>query len=230
MSRYDVLGLEHGVAAVGAADGQDLLSGNFDAIGGAGVLRLGWLELGVLYEGTLLDSRARSEVITPLAGFKIDLSDRVRLELLGELGGHRLTRIGSGNALVTQTETVWLPYVGVRPSLSLRLPLSQLRLVLSVTPFVRWDLVKKQVEVQTSSGGTASRTFYEAGGSTFGSSAASGFETPQLWRAGASAATRRLDARRRPRRRSRRPRARAAARRRPPRRGASGASPARARA
>jgi peptide/nickel transport system substrate-binding protein len=58
-SRYDVLGLEHGVGNVGAADGKDLLDGSsFDVMGGAGVLRLGWFEVGLLYEGTLLDTRA----------------------------------------------------------------------------------------------------------------------------------------------------------------------------
>src|SRR6266540_868987 len=36
------------------------------------------------------------------------------------------------------------------------------------TPFARWDLVKKQIEAQPSTGGTTSRTYYEAGGSTFG--------------------------------------------------------------
>lgn len=168
-SRYDVLGLEHGVGSVGAADGKSLLDGSFDVKGGAGVLRLGWLELGLLYEGTLLDTRADSEVFTPVAGFKVDLTDLVRLEVLGELGGHRLGQIGTGLAGVTDTKTVWLPYVGVRPGVAFRLPVSALRLVLSVTPFARWDLVKRQVEVPTSTGtGTTTRTLYEAGGSTFG--------------------------------------------------------------
>ncbi|HEX9307692.1 MAG TPA: hypothetical protein VF894_09395 [Anaeromyxobacter sp.] len=175
-SRYDVLGLEHGVANVGAADGKTLLDGSFDVKGGAGVLRLGWLELGLLYEGTLLDTRADSEVFTPVAGFKVDLTDVIRLEVLGELGGHRLGHIGTGLEGVTDTQTVWLPYVGVRPSVAFRLPVSALRLVLSVTPFARWDLVKRQVEVQTSTGGTTSRTYYEAGGSTFGVVGAVGIE------------------------------------------------------
>ncbi len=57
----------------------------------------------------------------------------------------------------------------MRPRVAFRLPVSALRLVLSVTPFARWDLVKSQVEVATSTGtGTTTRTLYEAGGSTFG--------------------------------------------------------------
>ncbi len=175
VSRYDVLGLKHGVGAVGSQDGQDLLDGNFNAIGASAVLRLGWLDLGVLYEGTLIDRRANSEVLTPVAGFKWDVSDHVRLDVLGELGGHKIANIGSGSAIATETRTVWLPYVGVRPSLSLRLPAGPTHLVLSATPFARWDLVKREVSVETSAG-PDTRTIYEAGGSTFGLVAGVGIE------------------------------------------------------
>lgn len=168
VSRYDVLGLKHGLGAVEREDGRDLLEGDFDAVGASAVLRLGWLEVGALYEGTLLDQDARSEVLTPLVGFKWDLTPRVRVEVLGELGGHRITDIGSGNDLLAERpKTVWLPYAGVRPGVSYRLPLGPTRLVLSATPFARWDLVKKEVSVQTTAG-AGTRTIYEAGGSTFG--------------------------------------------------------------
>lgn len=168
VSRYDVLGLKHGIGTVGSQDGRDLLDGNFNAVGASAVLQLGWLEVGALYEGTLLDDEAQSEVITPLVGFKWDLGSSLRFEALAELGGHRVTDIGSGNDLLAgETESVWLPYVGVRPSLSYRMPLGPTRLVLSATPFARWDLVKKEVSVATSAGPDA-RTYYEVGGSTFG--------------------------------------------------------------
>lgn len=168
VSRYDVLGLRHGLDGVDRGDGRDLLQGNFDTVGASAVLRLGFLEVGALYEGTLLDDEARSEVFTPLVGFAVDLSGSVRLEALAELGGHRVDGIGSGNELLTgEVETVWLPYVGLRPSLSLRVPLGPVRLVLAATPFARWDLVRKEVSVETSSG-SASHTTYEVGGTTFG--------------------------------------------------------------
>ncbi len=167
VSRYDVLGLKAGVGTVGSADGKDLLDGNFNAMGASALLRLGWLDLGVLYEGTLIDKRANSEVLTPTAGFKWDISEHVRLDVLGELGGHKIENIGSGSEIASETRTVWLPYIGVRPSLSYRLPAGPLHLVLSATPFARWDLVKKEVSVQTSAG-PDTHTIYEAGGSTFG--------------------------------------------------------------
>jgi hypothetical protein len=173
VSHYDVLGLRHGVGDVGAADGRDLIQGNFDTVGAAAVLRIRWLDLGVLYEGTLLDTSARNEVFTPVLGVAWDLSGRVRLDALAELGGHRITGVGSGNHLVSETKTVWLPYVGVRPSLSYRVPVGPTFLVLSATPFARWDLVRKDVSVRTSS---LDPTVYEAGGSTFGLVVGAGIE------------------------------------------------------
>lgn len=170
ISRYDVLGLRHGVGNVGAQDGRDLIEGNFDAVGASALLRAGWLDIGFLYEGTLLDDEAQSEVLTPIVGIKWDLGDQIRLDALGELGGHRITNIGSGNELLAETpETVWLPYAGVRLGVSYRLPigLGSTRVVVSLTPFARWDLVEKEVTLQTSAG-TDTHTVYEAGGSTFG--------------------------------------------------------------
>ncbi len=166
VSHYDVLGLAHGVSAVGASEGQDLIQGNFNTVGGSALLRIGWLDLGVLYEGTLLDTDAKNEILTPMVGIAWDLSQRLRLDLLAELGGHRITGVGSGNGLLAEPpKTVWLPSLGVRTSFGYRLPVGAVGLVLSATPFVRWDLVRKDVSVQTSS---LDPTVYEAGGTTFG--------------------------------------------------------------
>lgn len=159
VSRYDVMGLKHGVGTVDGSDGEDLLDGNFDTVGGSALLRLGWLDLGVLYEGTLLERDAKNEVLTPLVGVAWDLSRSLRLDALVELGGHRITGVGR------DAETVWLPYVGLRPSLSYRMPVGPVRLVLSATPFARWDLVKEDVSADTSS---TDPTVYELGGTTFG--------------------------------------------------------------
>jgi hypothetical protein len=168
VTRYDVLGLQHGLSDVQSQDGRDLLQGRFDVYGGSAVLRLGWLDLGGLYEGAMLESRADSAVVTPLLGFAVNLADCLRLDVLGELGGHRISNIGVSREFdVSGAETVWLPYLGVRPSLSLRLPLGPARFVLSATPFARWDLVRKQVTV-TVSGATTQRNTYDVGGSTFG--------------------------------------------------------------
>lgn len=174
VSRYDVLGLKHGLGTVGSADGRDLMDGNFDTVGGTALLRLRWLDLGLLYEGTLLDDEARSEVVTPVVGIAWDLGRRVRVDALVELGGHRITNVGSGNDLLAERpRTVWLPSVGIRPGVSLRIPTGPVALVVSATPFARWDLVKKDVSVATSG---FNPTVYEAGGTTFGLVAGVGVE------------------------------------------------------
>ncbi len=164
-SRYDVLGLKHGVETLDP----NTLDGNLDTYGASALLRLGWLDVGALYEGSFREA-TDSFVLTPLVGFKWDVTDLVRVDVLGELGGHRITSIGA------DADSVWLPYIGVRPTLSLRLPLGPTRLVLSAAPFARWDLVKKDVAVPSSSGGTTTQSTYEAGGTTFGAVAGVGIE------------------------------------------------------
>jgi hypothetical protein len=151
VSHYDVLGLAHGIGQLDSSAPQ----GSMDTYGGSAVLRLGWLDVGALYEGSFREV-SDSFVLTPLVGVKWDLSDVLRLDLLGELGGHRITNIGA------DAQSVWLPYIGFRPTLSVRVPMGFARVVLSASPFARWDLVKKEV-----SGGTVG-TSYDVGGTTFG--------------------------------------------------------------
>lgn len=155
-SQYDVLGLKHGVESLD----QDALDGTLDTYGASALLRLGWLDVGALYEGSFSES-TDSFVLTPLVGFKWDVTDVLRVDFLGELGGHRVTHLGA------DAESVWLPYVGVRPTLSLRLPLGPVRVVLSGAPFARWDLVEEEVVVPSSSGADTHST-YDVGGTTFG--------------------------------------------------------------
>ena len=163
-SRYDVLGLKHGVETLDTGT----IDRTLDTYGASGLLRLGVLDVGVLYEGSFRET-SDSFVLTPLVGIKWDVTDLIRVDLLGELGGHRITNIG------TNAESVWLPYIGARPTLSLRLPLGPARLVLSGAPFARWDLVKKEVVVP-SSGGVTTRSTYDVGGTTFGVVAGVGLE------------------------------------------------------
>lgn len=170
VSRYDVLDLGRGVS-----DGKDLLSGNFDTIGGAVILHHYAWEYGLLYEGTLMKTRAQSQFYTPLFGFGFDLTDRIRLELLGEMGGHRISQIGAGNTFAAETRAVWLPFVGARPGLAYRIPIEDVRLVVGLAPFARWDIMKRTVQVRTSGGPTTHAT-YEAGGTAFGVVAGLGLE------------------------------------------------------
>jgi hypothetical protein len=176
-SRYDVLGLRPGLGDLGE---DDPVEDGFESTGVSALLRLGWLDLCVLYEGQLLREKTDSAVLTPLVGIAWNLTPFWRLDLLGELGGHRISNVGraeeGADYEVRDPETVWLPYVGVRPTLSVRAPLGPSRLVLSVAPFARWDLVEKEIDVEVTTGTTTSVRSYDAGGSTFGVVAGLGLE------------------------------------------------------
>jgi hypothetical protein len=174
VSRYDVRGLEPGLQDAGW--GRDLLQDRVGSYGASALLRIGNLDVGALYEGKLVRQRTDAAVITPLVGFAVNLGTALRLDLLCELGGHRITNVQfDGQVDVAQARSVWLPYVGARPTLTLRFPAGPIHLVLSVAPFARWDLVKKRITL--SSGGTeASTSGYDVGGATFGVAAGAGFE------------------------------------------------------
>lgn len=177
VSRYDVLGLQHGIGTLEPEDAADLLEGNFDTWGGSVLLRLGWFDMGLLYERTPGEGGAESAVITPVAGVAWNLAGWLRLDVLGELGGHQISNIGaSGSFDVSEAETVWLPYLGIRPTLSLRLPLGPLRAIVSLAPFARWDLVQEEVTIEVTSGAMTTLNTYEVGGTTFGIVVGAGIE------------------------------------------------------
>jgi hypothetical protein len=165
VQHYDVLGLSH---AFNANGGRDLLSGNVRAMGASFVVRLGWFDVGVLYEGSILRSKTDSTVFTPFAGVGAQLTQNVRVDLVGELGGHQLSHVGASDGVsTTDSRNVWLPYAGLRPSLSLAVPIGRLRTLVTAAPYARWDLLgsKVNVSVRGFGGGIDS---YDVGGVTYG--------------------------------------------------------------
>jgi len=176
VSRYDVGGLQAGLSN----QGSDMLKDSASVVGGLGLLRLGILDLGVLYEGGAISGTAGtadSMVLTPEVGFALPLGDTFRLDLLGELGGHKISNIAASGGTIdySQATAVWLPYLGVRPMLTLRFPLGPVKAIGSLAAFARWDLVKKDATLEPVSGSTVSVP-YELGGTTFGLSAGVGIE------------------------------------------------------
>jgi hypothetical protein len=173
VQRYDVLGLTHAVDTNG---GRDLLDGSVRALGVSALFRIGWLDLGLLYEGSVRRQKTDTAIFTPLLGVRSNLSDYIRLDLLAELGGHQITNVGISDKVdASAARTVWLPYVGLRPTLSFTTPIGPLRAVFSLAPFVRWDLVGTTVKVKVS-GVTSEVDSYEAGGSTYGVAVGAGVE------------------------------------------------------
>jgi hypothetical protein len=173
VSRYDVGGLQAGIDNQGA----DMLKDSASLFGGIGLLRLGMLDLGIIYEGGSISSAADSAVLTPAVGFALPLGNSLRFDLLGELGGHKISNISTSNGGVdySQATSVWLPYVGVRPMLTLRIPMGPLKVIGSLAAVARWDLVKKDVVLDPASG-AAGALPYTLGGTTFGLSVGAGLE------------------------------------------------------
>jgi hypothetical protein len=174
VSRYDVGGLRQG--AQNAGWGRDLLQDRVGSYGGSVLLRLGNLDLGALVEGQLIRDRTDAAVVTPLVGLAVNLGTALRLDLLVELGGHRITNVQfAGQVDVSLARSVWLPYLGARPTFTVRFPAGPMRLVLSVAPFARWDLVKRTITL-TGGGSSVTTSSYDVGGATFGLAAGAGVE------------------------------------------------------
>ncbi len=152
-----------GAVGFNAGDARNLLNGGYNATGVDLVLNLGGFELGALYEGGLSFDAVKSGNLAGLFGFGFDLP-LLRLEALGEIGGHRFSDIGTANPSVQGDTSAWLPYVGVRPGASVRFPLGPVRLIAGAWVFARWDVARTDVTV--SSGGQP--TTYHLGGSNYG--------------------------------------------------------------
>jgi hypothetical protein len=163
MSSRDVAAIRTRVAT---STTSELLTSN-DVVGASGLLRLGGFELGALWEGEFKFSSASSAVVSPLLGFAFDPIPWLRIELLGELGGHRVGDLASQEVEnVEALRELWLPYAGIRPGISVRLPVTFGRMVVGLWAFGRWDLQRKSVDVTYA--GSASAVPYEIGGSTYG--------------------------------------------------------------
>ena len=140
VQRGDPLRVVGGTAAA-AATAEDRLDGTFDAIGVTLIAKTSFLEVGLSFDQSFTPARTKVSTLTPLAGFAFDLS-MLRFELLAEYGGHRYGSVAGSRERVT------VGFVGVRPGVSLRLPLAgSLRLVIGAWGFSRWNLSGDDVAV-----------------------------------------------------------------------------------
>lgn len=166
VAHHDLLGL--GRDMPGPAPG-DALRGRAGDLGTSAILRLGGFEVGALWAGSLNFTSAQTTVLGPLVGFAIDPIPLLRIELLGEVGGHEIRNIELSSAKMTST---WLPYAGIRPGVSLRFPAGatrSTRFVVGVWGFARWDLAHKQMAVEGAGpAGAPAALPYDVGGSSVG--------------------------------------------------------------
>lgn len=150
------------VATLAVRGGSAFVSGQPDrdrwaaTVGLEGLWRGGGLLLGGAIDassrvGNLTTGAVRHIFLAGEAGSSIELGGNLRLDLLGELGGHRLSGSRSGPFRISDgtpydggtvdvflgSDPVWAPYLGARPSLQLLFT----RVALGLGAWGRADLV-----------------------------------------------------------------------------------------
>jgi hypothetical protein len=169
--RYDAVDLKAPLNASDFTDAQRLRDTSL-SLGATAILRLGFLEVGALGELGRPGRENPTAAVAGLAGVGVSLG-RLRIEGLGELGGHRYVDALSNPSVIVDTDrSDWLAYVGLRPGISLRLGQGGNALI-GVWGYARWDVTSKDVAVtlaDLSGSGT-----YALGGSQVGVAIRLGF-------------------------------------------------------
>jgi len=163
VDKYSSVGLRSGLSDTDFTSSQQLDDAS-QSVGATIISRLGMLDLGVIGELGRPGKDNTTSVLGALAGLNFDLG-LLRLEALGEVGGHRYGNALRNPAVIgDSSRSDWLAYAGLRPGLSVRLGESPW--FLGLWGFARWDLTRKDVQVTLQDGsGTGT---YELGGSQFG--------------------------------------------------------------
>ncbi len=160
VQRVDPLHVAGGTAS-GTPSADDLLTRDVDAIGVAVIAKMSFLEVGLSYDRSWTPPSTQVSTLTPLAGLAVDVWD-FRLELLAEYGGHRYGQIAGSQERLTAD------FVGVRPGLSLRIPIGPVRLVIGGWFFSRWNLSTYSVAVPAPPPGVGTTVFENGRGPTMG--------------------------------------------------------------
>lgn len=152
----------------GAAHDPHVFSDSLNLAGGDVLLDFGGpLELGAIADVTWKKHSASQTALGALLGLKL-ASGPVRLDLLGEAGGHRYGNLADDPKVVTASKTdQWFAYVGLRPGIAFTM--GQPGLLIGVWTFVRWDLTDKRVPITVAetSGSTANGSI-KLGGPSIG--------------------------------------------------------------
>lgn len=163
-------------AIAGASDERDLAESSLQLAGGDILLNLGLLQIGAIADTTFGDGVTQ----TAVGGlFGVRLGDELRLDLLGEVGGHRFGNVLEDQSIVTgSSASEWLMYVGVRPGVAYRFDFvpGGPGLVVGVWGFARWDVTDKDVGVSLGDPASASPGTVELGGTTIGATLRLGVE------------------------------------------------------
>jgi hypothetical protein len=162
-------------SAISGVNSGDVSEDTSQIAGGTILLNFGLLELGAIIDATVSDDRPKQTAIGALAGIR--LGDKLRLDLLGEIGGQRYGSVFEDSDVVTgSTSEQWLMYVGLRPGIAYRFGSNDgVGVILGLWGYARWDLTDESVPV-TAAGGAPSPGEVELGGTTIGATLRVGLE------------------------------------------------------
>jgi len=162
--RYDTVSLKSGLSNADFTDAQRMQDASLTA-GATAILRLGLLEVGAIGEVGRPGRQNPTATVGALAGIGLNLG-RLRIEGLGELGGHRYAdALNNPSVIVDADRSDWLAYVGLRPGVALRLG-DEGNALLGVWGYARWDLTTKGIPVTLAD--LSGDGKYELGGSQIG--------------------------------------------------------------
>jgi hypothetical protein len=162
--RYDTVTLKSGLSAANFTDSQQMRDNSLSA-GATAIVRLGLLEVGAIGELGRPGRDNPTAAVGALAGVGLSFG-RLRLEGLGELGGHRYADALANPSVIQDTNRAdWLAYVGLRPGISLRLGEGG-NALLGLWGYARWDLNRKGIPVTLADLSGSGQ--YDLGGSQIG--------------------------------------------------------------
>jgi hypothetical protein len=169
IQRTDPLVVAGGTASV-TPTAQDRLVGNFGLVGGDVIAKASFLEVGLSFDTSFRSPRTTVSTLAPLAGVAFDASV-FRFELLAEWGGDRYGSVGGSGERVT------VGSLGVRPGISVRLPLAgAVRWVVGIWGFSRWNLSAEEVAVPAPAPAFGTTIYRTGTGPTFGVAGRLGLE------------------------------------------------------
>ena len=163
----------------GAAHDPHLFKDSLQNAGGDLLLDFGGpLEIGAIADQTWASGSASQTALGGLLGVRWKLG-LLRLDLLGEGGGHRYGDFTSASEVASSgSSSRWLAYLGLRPGLALHIgdPGSP-GLLLGLWTFARWDLTSQRMPVQVKgAGGAVQNGDVRLGGPSVGATLRVGFE------------------------------------------------------
>jgi hypothetical protein len=161
-------------SAVGDVDNGDVSEDTSQIVGGTLLLNFGLIDVGAIVDATMPDNGPDQTVVGALGGIRLG-DKKLRLDLLGEIGGQHYGNVFENSDTVTgSTEDQWLMYVGLRPGIAYRLGSGEgMGIIVGLWGFARWDLTDKNVPVTA---GSVDEGDVDLGGTTIGATLRAGIE------------------------------------------------------